>query len=117
MLSVIFHIGIITEYIYFFTRVTFITIIYLPTQQETSVATEKAIHRWLEMILSFSLSENDTDTRQTTAQAVCDILPHLVSHPCITGRGLTVILANRLDNLFVTYIFSVSISLYCGKPS
>ncbi|XP_063615292.1 tRNA (32-2'-O)-methyltransferase regulator THADA-like isoform X2 [Penaeus indicus] len=53
---------------------------------ETSVVTEKAIHQWLEMISSFSLSENDTDTRQTTAQAVCDILPHLVSHPCITEK-------------------------------
>ncbi|XP_027208748.2 tRNA (32-2'-O)-methyltransferase regulator THADA isoform X1 [Penaeus vannamei] len=68
-----------------------VLMITLLSKQETSVATEKAIHRWLEMILSFSLSENDTDTRQTTAQAVCDILPHLVSHPCITDKTRLVV--------------------------
>lgn len=48
---------------------------------------EEAVHQWLEMILSFSQSENDADTRQTTAEAVCNVLPHLISHPCVTGRG------------------------------
>ncbi|XP_042855997.1 thyroid adenoma-associated protein homolog isoform X2 [Penaeus japonicus] len=54
--------------------------------RETPNIMEEAVHQWLEMILSFSQSENDADTRQTTAEAVCNVLPHLISHPCVTDK-------------------------------
>lgn len=51
-----------------------------------------AIDKWLEVISCFSMSENNTDTRQTAAEALSDILPFLTSHPCVTGRRIIIVI-------------------------